>query len=262
MKNILIFFLVLNTFLYSGGNTNHEDFNTATRHLLEKVYIKGKIEKKTLYCQATFNKNKKIIDFNGFQTSSYHNRFNKLEWEHVVPAKKFGNSFPEWRNSNQMCENKGGRDCAKSLSMPFRLIYSDLYNIYPAIGALNAIRRDHPFVEGDASISKYTLAKSYFKEDGKLDFGSCPIIIKDKKVIPPNYSKGIIARAYLYMDKVYPKFKLSRTEKQLFKKWNKIYPANEDECRRTKAIKNIQGNKNEIVIKSCKDNGLSKLVRP
>jgi deoxyribonuclease I len=33
----------------------------------------------------------------GFVTNKYKNRAAKIDWEHVVPAENFGQTFKEWR---------------------------------------------------------------------------------------------------------------------------------------------------------------------
>lgn len=252
---IFIWVLLTSTVFASGGNKIFENFNNATKQLLNKVYNNPKVENKTIYCQASFNKMKKVTNSNGFESANYPNRQKKLEWEHLVPAKEFGKNFHEWTNKQKSCEEKGldGRNCAKSLSQSFRFMYCDLYNIYPSIGALNAARRDFEFVEGNAEISIFNTLTHYFSnESNKMQFGMCPIIIKDRKVVPPNHTKGIIARTYLYMDATYDKYRLKYNKKELFKSWSKQYPVTPYECARTKLIEKNQKNQNKIVKKLCK----------
>ncbi|NOR55181.1 MAG: endonuclease I [Sulfurovum sp.] len=241
----------------ANGNTTFQDFNNATKQLLKKVYSNNNVENTTLYCQASF-RDRTITDSNGFHTEKYANRLNKMEWEHIVPAKEFGENIPEWRNKStiSLCTENGfdGRTCAQRLSTNFKLMLSDLYNIYPSIGALNVSRMDYEFIEGDAEISMFSRIKHYSQdeESSSLQFGLCPIIIKNRKVIPPGYSKGIIARTYLYMDSTYSIYRLKYQKKKLFKSWSKAFPVTSNECARTKLIEKIQKNQNKIVRKLCK----------
>ncbi len=258
IRLVLILVLLISNIFAGSGNREFSDFIGATKALLKKVYEKGGIDKQTVYCQATFNKDKKIINANGFITDKYLNRKNQMEWEHIVPAKEFGKNIPEWQNKNDiaMCVEKGldNRTCALRLSKDFKFMLSDLYNIYPSVGALNIYRKDYEFIEGNSEIPILTRMKYYSTvgEKSNLQFGLCPIIIKDKKVIPPNHAKGIIARSYLYMDSTYSVYRLRPSKRNLFKRWSKENPVTLDECTRTKLIEKIQKNQNKIVRKLCK----------
>jgi deoxyribonuclease-1 len=101
---------------------------------------------------------------------------------------------------------------------------SDMYNLFPAIGAVNAMRSNYNFV---AQVDK----RSYF--------GRCDMQINDRKVEPPEESRGRIARTYLYMDATYKRFSMSKSQTQLMKAWDKIYPASIWECKRARRIEVI-----------------------
>jgi endonuclease I len=78
----------------------------------------------------------------GYQPKKDPDRAKRLEWEHVVPAEAFGQSFPEWREGHPACvDSKGkafkGRNCARKMSPQFRYMEADLYNLQPAIGEVN-----------------------------------------------------------------------------------------------------------------------------
>ncbi|MCW1533807.1 endonuclease, partial [Campylobacter jejuni] len=51
-----------------------------------------------------------------------------------------------------------------------------------------------------------------------------------KRFYPANYSKGWIARSYLYMSKTY-NIRLSDQERKLMEAWDKQYPMDEKEKR-------------------------------
>ncbi|EPD7116153.1 endonuclease, partial [Campylobacter jejuni] len=51
-----------------------------------------------------------------------------------------------------------------------------------------------------------------------------------KRFYPANYSKGWIARSYLYMSKTY-NIRLSDQERKLMEAWDKQYPIDEKEKR-------------------------------
>lgn len=234
-----LFIFVSNSFAI-GGNKRIESFNKAKKEL-SKIYMN--LEKRTIYCKAYFD-GKNITNKNGFKSKNNSFRDNRIEWEHVVPAKKFGHKFDAWKKGHKDCfDNKGkklgNRDCAQKVSEKFRRMQSDMYNLYPAIGTVNIMRADFDFVDSLTN-------GSYL--------GSCKIRIYSGKVLPPDYAKGKISRAYLYMAEEYPfKMRLSYSERKRFEKWNKLYPATNNECKRGNLIYQKQGNINKILKKSCKN---------
>ncbi|KXO13305.1 Endonuclease I precursor [Moritella sp. JT01] len=227
------------TITNATGNKIIYSFNKAKKNLERSVY---QDHRETLYCVAKFDGKKNVLPAYGFITSKYQKRAKRIEWEHVVPAENFGRAFKEWRKGHSQCvSSKGkhfkGRKCAEKISKQYRLMQSDMYNLFPAIGAVNALRSNYNF-------SVLPSAKS--------NFGSCQMKIEDRKVEPPINARGRIARSYLYMDIAYSKFKLSRQQRQLMTAWDKMYPVNKWECERSRRIKKIQGNDNRVVMQRCK----------
>jgi len=109
---------------------------------------------------------------------------------------------------------------------------ADLHNLVPALGEINGDRSNYPFVDNIAGeIRRY---------------GSCDIEIDNKKVEPPDYAKGFIARAYLYMNAVY-NVPLSNTELSLYSMWNNKYKPNAWEIERNDIIFKYQGNRNQFI---------------
>lgn len=85
-----------------------------------------------------------------------------------MPAENFGRTFVEWREGNNACVNsKGkafkGRRCTEKVNYEYRHMQADMFNLYPAIGAVNALRSNYNFtmLPGEAS-----------------DFGSCEMKIE------------------------------------------------------------------------------------
>lgn len=226
-----------------GGNKQIQSFSKAKKNLERHVYTE--LPRKTVYCLADFNRKKQVINANGFKSTKHKKRQKKIEWEHIVPAENFGRTFNEWRNGAEACIRKGkyykGRRCAQKMNRDYRLMQADMYNLYPAIGTVNALRSNYNFY------SQITAPKQ--------QFGHCPIKIKNKAVQPPDYAKGQIARAYLYMEAAYPNYKIGRQKREL-QAWHQSNPVTEIECRRTKLIEKIQGNENHIVKSSCINKGL------
>lgn len=217
-----------------------DSFSKAKKLMLDKVYFD---HKETLYCGAAFDEKKHITLPAGFHSEKYMKRAKRVEWEHVVPAENFGRTFSEWRDGHPVCiDSKGkafkGRNCASKVNKEYRYMQSDLYNLYPAIGAVNAMRSNYNFA---------------ILPSAESAFGSCQMKIDHSKVEPPTESRGQIARTYLYMEERYPRYKLSKSQKQLMIAWNSQFPVTSAECKRADRIKAIQGNENHFVSKKCRN---------
>ena len=239
--------IVLNVFILSlsalAGNTEITSF-TKAKKLLTNVIYAGYNE--TFYCKGHFDLKNNIILPEGFSTPAHEKRAYKLEWEHAVPAENFGRAFIEWREGHPECvDSKGkafkGRKCAEKINKNFQLMQADMYNLYPAIGAVNALRSNFNYSE---------------LPDKPNTFGSCPMKISDKKAEPPSYTKGAIARTYLYFEEEYPFYHMSDAQRKMMHAWDKTYPVDAWECERARRIEKLQGNKNHFVIDSCEKAGL------
>lgn len=240
-KTYLSFFLI--TFiapnLSFAGNHSIESFNKAKKLLMNKVYHD---HKETLYCSASFDSKKNIKPPAGFTSEKYKKRAKKLEFEHVVAAQSFGQTFPEWRDGHESCvSNKGkpfkGRNCASKMNTEYRLMQADLYNLFPAIGSVNAMRSNYSF--------------QILPPDTPSSFGSCKMKIANRKAEPPESARGRIARTYFYMQDAYPRYRMSKQQLQLMRAWNKQYPVSAWECERYNRIKGIQGSENQIMKSVC-----------
>ena len=239
MKLILIttsFFL-----LFSQGfpqNTQITSFSESKELLLE-IYEDHPV---TIYCGCSFKGKKPNFSSCGYISKKDNKRANRIEWEHVVPAHAFGQSFPEWRNGHPDCvKNNGnrfkGRRCAEKINEEFRRMQADMFNLYPAIGEVNEKRSNFSMtmIEGE-----------------KREFGECDIEIRINKIEPRESIRGDIARTYMYMDSVYPgRGIISKKNRKLFESWDKSDPVDQWECERAKMIEEVQGNKNKIVSLKC-----------
>lgn len=235
----LILLLCTSTVSLAGGNESITSFSKAKKLLEQKVYIN---HRETVYCSAKFDANKNVPPLPGFTTSKYKKRAKRIEWEHIVPAENFGRTFSEWRDGHPQCVNRKGksfkgRNCASKVNKEYRLMQSDMYNLFPAIGAVNAMRSNYNFVA---------------KINAKSDFGSCEMKIDKRKAEPPIGARGRIARTYLYMDSTYPRYSMSKSQKQLMKAWDRMYPVSSWECKRSNLIESIQKNSNSIMIQRCR----------
>ncbi len=224
------------------GNTTIESFTVAKKHM-RKIY---KNHPETFYCKAKFDEKGNVELPAGFATPKYEKRTKRIEWEHVVPAENFGRHEVAWREGHPLCVDKKGkpfkgRKCAELVSQDFRRAQADLFNLVPSVGAVNALRSNYGFTEFFAGIPN--------------TFGSCEMKIQGRKVEPPKYSKGMIARTYFYFESAYSWFKISDQMRRIFVIWNAIYPVDEWECKRAEEIAKIQKSKNEIVMRQCKIHG-------
>ena len=221
------------------GNERIESFAQAKKILEQQVFFDHRI---TLYCQAPYDQHKNISLPEGFSSPKHEKRARRVEWEHVVPCENFGRAFLEWREGDPQCIDRKnqpfkGRHCAEKVNATYRLMQCDLYNLFPAIGAVNAIRSNNRYAA---------------LPDEEPLFGSCPMKIKGNLAEPPDQAKGQVARTALYMDWAYaPIFHLSPRDKKLFEAWSKQYPVTPFECVRAKRIQEIQGNINPFIAKFC-----------
>jgi deoxyribonuclease-1 len=239
----LILLLAFSSISYAAGNTTNDSFSKAKKMLEKSVYFD---HRETIYCAASFDSKKKITPPDDFHTSKYVKRAKKLEWEHVVPAENFGRTFVEWREGDKACVNsKGntfkGRRCAEKVNYEYRHMQADMFNLYPAIGAVNGLRSNYNF--------------TMLPEEAS-DFDSCKMKIENRKAEPPERARGRIARTYMYMDETYNRYKMSSQQKKLMTAWDKMYPVSEWECKRAKKITSLQGGDNDVVKSRCRNKGL------
>ncbi|GAW96456.1 MULTISPECIES: endonuclease [Colwellia] len=245
MKATITILLITNfiTTTTLAANQEVQSFSKAKKLLEKQVYNN---HRKTLYCGATFDAKKKVTPPKGFTTTKYVKRAKKIEWEHVVPAENFGRTFIEWRDGHKQCvSSKGkvfkGRRCAEKVNTEYRYMQADMFNLFPAIGAVNALRSNYNFTMLPAV---------------KSDFGSCAMKIDNRKAEPPEIARGQIARTYLYMVGAYKRYSMSKSQRQLMSAWDKMYPVDAWECSRAKKITSLQQSENEIVKSRCQSAGV------
>lgn len=224
---------------FASPNTSIDSFSKAKRLLMSEVYNQNTV-RRTVYCDIPFNAKKQTQLPSSFDDSLYVKRSQRIEFEHIVPAENFGRSFKEWREGDTQCVSKGkpfkGRKCATKASKDFRLMQADGYNLYAAVGSVNAYRSNYNF---------------QMLSGTKSDFGSCDFHVDNRKAQPPEHARGLIARTYLYFDTTYPSFKISKQQRQLFTAWDKQYPVTKFECDKAKIVEKYQHNTNPILADRC-----------
>lgn len=238
----LILFLILASLSFSdvpaqaGGNTTILSFDQAKKIAL-KIHDENR---KTIYCGCDYQGKQIVLESCGYRPKKDFRRARRLEWEHVVPAEAFGQSFKEWREGSPECFKKGrrfkGRKCAQK-NPEFNRMEADLYNLWPEIGELNGLRSNFSMAELGGPTGQ---------------FGQCTVRLRDRKFEPADSAKGRVARVYQYMDQSYPgRGVISDKNRKLFEAWDKLHPVDAWECKRAKKIKTIQGNSNPILEKKC-----------
>jgi deoxyribonuclease-1 len=110
---------------------------------------------------------------------------------------------------------------------------SDLHNLQPAVGELNADRSNFSFgmIPGEP--------RNYGECDFEVDFS-------ERVVEPRDSIRGNIARTYFYMEWKY-KIQISDKNRKIFSIWNKQDPPDEEEKKRNIWIESVQGNENPFI---------------
>ena len=178
----------------------------------------------------------------GYVTRGNTERAGRIEAEHIMPAHRFG--------GKRECWITGRRQNCKDNDPYYLKMEADLHNLYPAVGEVNADRNNYHFVE-KINLKKISNAKNIYS-NLILGYGKCDILIDPTHhlVVPPAHSRGIIARAYLYMSRTY-EIALTDDEQKRFEKWDREYPPTPNECLRNRRITIIQGHDNPFVTKWC-----------
>lgn len=254
MTKILLSLLLTFGILQANGNTKIKSFSKAKKLMKNKIYNTKDLqygfysqcsyESKLVEPEKKKDSNKKpkpkyklVVDkesCNYTPRRATNKRSNYIEGEHIVSAHTFGHDLTCWIEGNSRCYSKKkdkfykGRRCCNKISKKFKLMQADLYNIVPAIGELNGDRKNFSFTQLSGEPRVY----------GSVDF---EIDFKARKVEPPEYAKGQIARTYLYFKKTYD-LAISKKQMKLYKVWNKKYPMTHKEKLIYKKIKEIQGN--------------------
>lgn len=146
-------------------------------------------------------------------------RANRIEAEHIMPAYDFGHLMKCWQSESRR------KNCSEN-DLQFQRMEGDLHNLYPAVGEVNADRKNYHYGDWNATPGMY---------------GKCQMVVDNSLRLaqPPASSRGIVARATLYMADRY-NIRISKEQDNLFHSWNKMYPPTKDECLRNKIIAFIQ----------------------
>jgi len=243
---ILIFFSSSITF----AQEHTWSFSSAKSKLQKKVY--NDIQNPTtLYCGCSFIVSDKTVNSTdcGYVPRNDNVRAKRIEWEHIMPASHFGQWRQCWSHGKEafpnQCHNKTNRQCCAKVDPEFKQMESDMHNLWPAIGELNA----------DRSNFDYDIIPGEVKNYGACDFevvrhGSRFDGLGLNVAEPPPAARGIIARAYKYMIQTYHLTTSCRTN-TLMDVWDHDFPPTPEECLRNTKILDIQGNDNPFITIGC-----------
>ncbi len=230
-KIILIFSLLASVLGHIVALAAPESFEKAKIELRKRVYHdRNQSELGTLYCGCHWTwmgRSGGRVDLAscGYEIRADHNRAQRIEWEHVVPAWVLGHQRQCWQN--------GGRDNCKRTDPVFRRMEADMHNLSPAIGEVNGDRSNYRFGVLPSTKQLYGVCPT------KTDF-------KQRVTEPRAAVKGQVARIYLYMHDRYG-LSMSRQQQQLFMAWDKMYPVTDWERERDRRIARSMGHSNPFV---------------
>ena len=241
---IIVFFAILLSQFISSKSISFEGNQKIETFYESKIILRDMFQNHqyTFYCSCSYEHKKPIFKACGYKPYKNFKRANRIEWEHVVPASRFGKKFETWKNGHLKCIKNGkkfkGRKCTRKINKKFRLMEADLYNLQPTIGEINQQRQNF---------------KMSIIPGEKRNFGKCDFEVQNKFVEPSPNIRGDIARTYFYMADTYSNYiKLTKSESSLFSKWNNVDPVDEWECKKSKLIENSQKNLNKFIVQGCK----------
>lgn len=152
----------------------------------------------------------------GRRFGAYDRRYNI---EHVFPM--------AWVARQLKC---GDREQCRRRSERFNRIESDMHNMFPARKDLNQLRRSYAYgiIQGERWVAP-----------------DCDFEVDDRRrrVEPRPAVRGDIARAMLYMADRY-RLNLFRRQRDLMLQWHRQDPPDQEEVRRNRIIRKLQGNGN------------------
>lgn len=216
-------------------------FARAKKVALRDVYGDRRVE---AYCACTFDDAGAVEPRAcGYVPRKEGARARRIEWEHVVPARRLGEGLACWRGETEGCRasKKRGRDCcSRSVERGgdalFHAMEGDLHNLVPAVGELNGDRSDRPHGVVDREPRDY----------GACDFEIDRASGRTGAAEPPDPVRGDVARIWLYAVDVWG-VPLGAEEAATFRAWSADDPVDAWELERDRRIERAQGNRNHHV---------------
>lgn len=183
-------------------------FSDAKRELKYLYFFLDSSFQKDFYCHIPFSVRLKNGKPHLQPKPSAIKDAKAIEWEHIMPAHTFGKHLACWA--------RGGRkNCRRDPF--FQKMESDVQNIVPTLAKINRDRGNYAYANAPKSL-RFT------------QYGLCQVYVdtKAQRFYPAMYSKGYIARSYLYMAKMYNIPLDSKTLAQM-QEWNTAYPMTKQE---------------------------------
>ena len=232
-----VMFLIYCLFIASQATLAVENSFSGAKKALQQVHADHRI---TFYAGCEYDAKKRIdLASCGFSPRKQPKRAARVEWEHVMPAWEFGHQLQCWHKSTYInskgAEKKVGarKNCIKTEPF-FGRMESDMHNLRPVVGELNADRSNYRYGMVSGEPRKYGQ-----NVDFEVDF-------KQRVAEPALNVRGDIARTYFYMEKEYG-VRISGKQRRLFNAWNKQDPVDAWEVERNCRIKRLQGNANNFI---------------
>ena len=209
-----------------------QSFTQAKKILSSQIYANDN-ERQTFYCGCSYSNTGQIdpISCGYVPRRSGSQRAARLEWEHIVPASYIGKGRVCWEQGHSECVSSSGkqykgRRCCDKVDPEYRAISSDLNNLVPEIGELNADRRNFPYREIEGEQRLY--GQCDFEVDAKL-----------KEAEPAIPLRGFIGRTWLYMNRTH-NVPLTDEDRKVYQIWADSYPPAEWEIKRRKQIERYE----------------------
>jgi deoxyribonuclease-1 len=223
-------------FRAEGPTAIPADFN-ASRAALDDLLHGG--DAATFYCRCRFDRHGRTdLAACGLGVLRGSPRAERVEAAHVLPPEQLAQSLRCWHTPETFpdCRNGGsllsGRRCCERVDKTFAAASTDLHNLVPAVGAINAARANLAWGELESG-----------QQIGNCAMRFDPIV---RRVQPPEAVRGDVARILLYMHDTYG-FRLSRQDRRLYAAWNNLDPPDDREMERNRRIRRIQGRGNRYV---------------
>lgn len=145
----------------------------------------------------------------------------RIEWEHVVPAEFIATGFG--------CQNATRADCQKIEG--FELAEGDLFNLFPAIGELNADRSSRPYGVVEGEPREYGRCDFELTKEGPREIPS----YRRGRAEPAPSIRGDLARIWFYMARRYS-VKIGDENLSMYTEWAQVDPIDEKEAERVARI--------------------------
>ncbi len=223
--------LVCSLSFVNAANAKKNAYLAAKKNLLN-IYQSNP---ESFYCKKQFNQKGELL-FLEPELISQNAR--TITWEHLVPLSHLGGQRLCWKqpicHSQHGKAYKGRRCCHDSDSL-FQRMEADMHNLVPAIPSINHARHDYEFAILPSS-------------DDLISIPHCDIVIDkaNHQIQPPPHTRGMIARAYLYMHQQY-QIPLTNQALSQYQQWHRLHPPSEWEKARNLKIATVQGNTNPFI---------------